>query len=96
MQAIREIVKIGAKGHITLPVKIQESADLKEGDFLAVNEIDSIVMIRRIKPEVDAFDFFAGFGRRIEEAGYDSKEKRRKLVDETKEEVTNEWLEGQS
>lgn len=96
MQAIREIIQIGGKGNITLPVKIQESADLKEGDFLAVNEIDSIVMIRRIKPEVDAFDFFAGFGRRIEEAGYGSKEKRRKLVDEIKEEVTNEWLEGQS
>ena len=45
--------------------------------------------------KIDALDFFADFGRRIEEAGYDSKEKRRKLVDEIKEEVTKEWSEEQ-
>jgi len=95
MQVIEEIVKIREKGQITLPEKIQERADLKEGDFLVVNEIDGIIMIRRVKPEVDALDFFADFGRRIEEAGYDSKEKRRKLVDEIKEEVTKEWSEEQ-
>lgn len=96
MQAIEEIVKIGEKGQISLPVKIRESADLKEGDFLLVNEINGIVMIRRVKPEVDALDFFADFGRRIEEAGYDSREKRRKLVDEIKEEVSKKWLKEQS
>jgi AbrB family looped-hinge helix DNA binding protein len=96
MQVVEEIVKIGEKGQITLPVKIQESADLKEGDFLVVNEIHGIIMIRRVKPEIDALDFFADFGRRIEEAGYDSRGKRKKLVDEIKEEVTKEWLEEQS
>jgi AbrB family looped-hinge helix DNA binding protein len=95
MQAIEEIVKIGEKGQITLPAKIVESEDLKEGDFLVVSEVNGIIMIRRVKPEVDALDFFADFGRRIEEAGYDSKEKRRKLVDEIKEEVAKEWSKEQ-
>lgn len=93
MQTIGEIVKMGEKGQIRLPVKIQESANLKEGDFLLVNEINGIVMLRRVKPEINALDFFADFGRRIEEAGYDSRGKRRRLVDEIKEEVTKEWLE---
>lgn len=96
MQVIEEIVKMEEKGQITLPAKILERADLKEGDFLLVNEINGIIMIRRVKPEVDALDFFADFGRRIEEAGYDDREKRRGLVDEIKEEVTKEWLKEQS
>ena len=96
MQVVEEIVKIGEKGQITLPEKIKGKVDLKEGDFLVINEINGIIMIRRVKPEIDALDFFADFARRIEEAGYDSKEKRRKFVDEIKEEVTKEWLKEQS
>ena len=95
MQVIEEIVKIGEKWQIALSAKIRERGGLKEGDFLVINEINGILMIRRVKPEIDALDFFADFGRRIEEAGYDSKEKRRKLVDEIKEEVTKEWSEEQ-
>ena len=49
MQVIEELVKIGEKGRITLPAKIQESADLKEGDFLVVNEIEGIIMIKEYK-----------------------------------------------
>ena len=95
MQVIEEIVKMGEKGQIALSAKIRERVGLKEGDFLVINGINGILMIRRVKPEIDALDFFADFGRRIEEAGYDSKEKRRKLVDEIKEEVTKEWSEEQ-
>ena len=37
-------------------------------------------------------DVFAGLGEALREKGYDSEEKIKELIDEVKEEATEEWM----
>ena len=92
MEVVEEIVKIGEKGRIILPEKIVEKEKLKIGDLMAIGYIDGFITLSKVEKKMDVIDVFTGLGEALREKGYDSEEKIKELVDEVKEEVTEEWI----
>ncbi|MGB2728473.1 MAG: AbrB/MazE/SpoVT family DNA-binding domain-containing protein [Halobacteriota archaeon] len=92
MEVVEEIVKIGEKGQIILPEKIREKEGLKIGDLIMINYVDGFIILSKVEKKMDVLDVFAGLGDALREKGYDSEEKITELIDEVKEEVTEEWI----
>ena len=43
-----EIIKISTKGQIVLPIKMRENLGMKEGDIIAVETINNMMVLKRI------------------------------------------------
>lgn len=52
-----QAVKVLPKGQITLPKKIRESLDIKEGDILTIEKTDSEVILKKGKTIHDYIGF---------------------------------------
>lgn len=52
-----QAVKVLPKGQITLPKKIRESLDIKEGDTLTIEKTDSEVILKKGKTIHDYIGF---------------------------------------
>ena len=92
MEVVEEIVKIGEKGQVILPEKIREKEGLKRGDLMMIGYMDGFITLSKVEKKMDVIDVFAGLGEALREKGYDSEEKITELIDEVKEEVTEEWI----
>jgi SpoVT / AbrB like domain. len=92
MDVVEEIVKIGEKGQIILPEKIMGKEKLRTGDLMMIDYVDGFITLSKVEKKMDVLDVFAGLGEALRERGYDSEEKIKELIDEVKEEVTEEWV----
>jgi AbrB family looped-hinge helix DNA binding protein len=92
MEVVEEIVKIGEKGQIILPEKIREKEGLKRGDLMILSYMDGFITLNKVEKKMDVIDVFTELGEALREKGYDSEEKITELIDEVKEEVTEEWI----
>ena len=92
MELVEEIVKIGEKGQIILPEKIREKERLKRGDLMIIGYMDGFITLSKVEKMRDVIDVFTELGEALREKGYDSEEKITELIDEVKEEVTEEWI----
>jgi AbrB family looped-hinge helix DNA binding protein len=92
MEVVEEIVKIGERGQIILPEKIREKEKLKTGDLMMIDYVDGFITLSKVEKKMDVLDAFAGLDEALRERGYDSEEKIKELIDEVKEEVTEEWV----
>jgi len=47
------LVKVSAKGLITLPKKIRSNLDIHEGDYLTITSESDRIIFRKVKIEID-------------------------------------------
>lgn len=92
MEVVEEIVKIGERGQIILPEKIREKEKLRAGDLMMIDYVDGFITLSKVEKKMDVLDVFAGLGEALREKGYDTEAKITELIDEVKEEVTEEWI----
>lgn len=94
MEVVEEIVKIGERGQIILPEKIREKEKLRTGDLMMIDYVDGFIPLSKVEKKMDVLDVFAGLGEALREKGYDTETEAKitELIDEVKEEVTEEWV----
>ena len=57
-----------------------------------VGHMGGFITLSKVEKKMDVLDVFAGLGEALREKGYDSEAKITELIDEVKEEVTEEWI----
>ncbi len=80
-----EIVKVGKRGQITIPLPIRNAEQLREGDFLEVSDVGGILALRKVEKKPTVLDLFAEVGAALRKQGVTTKERALELAERIKQ-----------
>ena len=81
---LKEVVKIGEKGQITIPTTIRKQEDLKKGEFLEVVEMDGVIVLSTLEKRGNIFLAMKMLGEALDSKGYRTSEDILKLCKEVR------------
>jgi len=83
-----EIVKVGEKGQITIPVEIRKTGDLRKGDLVEVVSLeDNSIFITKLDRKRELIMSMKLLGKALEEKGYKTTERIVRLCKEVRKDV---------
>ena len=86
-----EIIKVGEKGQITIPIKFRENEQIKKGELLeAVDLGDGSILFTKVRKKQEFMTAMKILGEQLKKKGIDSEEKIIKMCKDVRKEVYNE------
>jgi len=88
---IREVVRVGEKGQITIPSEIRRVEGLKKGELLEVTYIDGTVVLMKLDKRGNLKMALELLGKSLRASGIEEKGELLRISREVRKRVHTEW-----